>query len=145
MARPKAKAISHRKASPRKSPASIKRRESGKPASAVVEFNGTRYKRVGRSFGTTWEPKKAGEVLEGTVTSLQQVANKLARKGQDPMQWCMEVQDAEGSAWTVWESSSLREFMNEAQIGNEVRVEFQGLIPIKGGKKFKAFAAYIAE
>jgi len=109
-----------------------------------VEFDGTRYKRVGRSFGTTWAPEDEGEVLEGTVTSLQQVANKLARKGQNPMQWCMEVQDSEGTAWTVWESSSLHEFMEEANIGDSVRIEFQGLIPIKGGKNFKAFAAYIA-
>ena len=81
-----------------------------------------------------WE---AQAILTGKVTKI------FKKKGEYGTQRYLTVKQKNGSESSFSESSSLKNLFDEAKVGKEVYVHYQGTVPLKGGKSYKVFTAGI--
>lgn len=88
------------------------------------------YRRLNAGFAASWEPE-VGDVLEGEVTAIRDVEMKRGRKTVTTR--AMEIEQEDGSKWTLWESALLNELFEQAQVGSQVFVMYEGV-----GKSSKA-------
>lgn len=81
------------------------------------------FKVIGRA--PNWEPEK-NPVIEGERGPTNTMTMDEGKKTEREVRNCV-VQDAELGAVTVWESGMLRQFFDETDDGDVVRIEFLGL------------------
>jgi len=88
------------------------------------------YKVIGRA--PAWDHEKH-PVLCGERGPTQEVTFDKGTKKERTQRLCV-VQDETLGAVTLWESSTLRDFFDQTEEGNDIRVEFLGMGPAKKGQ-----------
>jgi hypothetical protein len=88
------------------------------------------YKVIGRA--PNWDPEKH-PVLEGERGATQEVTFDKGTK-KERTQRLTIVQDETLGAVTLWESSTLRDFFDQTNDGDNIRVEFLGFGDAKKGQ-----------
>lgn len=87
---------------------------------------------------------KKNPILQGEVTEIKTVAVKIGRKPKDTR--LMIIADENGVLTSVWESAALEGLFEEAKKGDEVYIQFTGMITIKGRQQpMKGFVAAVKE
>lgn len=88
------------------------------------------YKVIGRA--PAWDPEK-NQVIEGVRGETQEVTFDEGKKSERTRRLCI-VQDETLGAVTVWESSMLKDFFDQTQDGDSIRIEFLGYGQAKKGQ-----------
>jgi hypothetical protein len=101
------------------------------------------YKVVGRA--PNWDVDKH-PVLEGVRGPLKTVTWNEGTKQEEERQ-CMVVVSEELGAVTVWQSAGLRDFFEQTDDGDEVRVEYTHTLPArkKGQQGMRVFSCAVKE
>jgi hypothetical protein len=100
------------------------------------------YKVIGRA--PNWDPEK-NPVLEGERGETQEVTFDKGTKKERTQRLCI-VQDDTLGAVTLWESSTLRDFFDQTEKGDHIRVEFLGYGDAKKGQNApKLFSTGVKE
>lgn len=87
---------------------------------------------------------KKNPILQGEVQDIKTVAVKIGRKPKDTR--LMIVSDDDGVLSSVWESAALEGLFEAAKKGDEIFIQFTGMIAIKGRQQpMKGFVAGIKE
>ena len=120
-----------------KTNAKVKRANKGKAATLP---NG--YKVIGRA--PNWDPEK-NPVLQGERGAANEVTLDKGTKKEREVR-TMILQDETLGAVTVWESSMLKDFFDQTEEGQNVRIEYLGLGKAKKGQNApKMFSCAVQE
>lgn len=87
-------------------------------------------------YAPTFPFENQGDVISGQYLSVKEVEqDDLARPGEKRMVNCYEILSAsDDTKYSVWGTHSIDEaFGKGIQVGETVRIVFEGKIPIKGG------------
>ena len=85
-------------------------------------------------FTPFWQPKKAGDTLEGVFGERREIAKKKVRKGEKKTQTIATITQDDGTAFSIGESAMLRPLFENASDGDRVYIEFQGMGKKKPGQ-----------
>lgn len=88
------------------------------------------YKVIGRA--PNWDPEK-DSVVEGKRGPTREITMDEGKKKERTLRNCI-VQDDTLGAVTVWESGMLRDFFDDTEDGDMVRIEFLGFGKAKPGQ-----------
>jgi hypothetical protein len=121
--------------------AQSKSRAKTKPrANASRKSSASGWEEYTSGFGTKWEPAKEGEQIEGIVTAKKELPPM--RKGADPG-GVVEVHADDGHTYSVFKSSALSAWFEQVDVGDTVRVIFEGILKLKGNRKLKLLRGFI--
>jgi hypothetical protein len=116
--------------------------KSKSKAKAKVHSLPNGYKVIGRA--PNWDPDK-NPVLSGERGATQEVTFDKGTKKERTQRLCI-VQDETLGAVTLWESSTLRDFFDQTNDGDDIRVEFLGYGDAKKGQNApKLFSTGVKE
>jgi len=119
----------------------INRKSPRKSASASRTTGGWQ-ETSASGFGQRWEPTKKGTTLEGIITSLRTDLKPLKKGGEKGA--VMEIATSNGHSFSVFRSTALRTFFAEADVGDHVRLIYEGAVKMKSGQNpFKQIRSFI--
>lgn len=122
--------------------AKAKAKSKSKQKAGKVHTLPNGYKVIGRA--PNWDPEK-NPVLEGERGETQEVTFDKGTKKERTQRLCV-VQSDELGAVTLWESSMLRDFFDQTNNGDNIRVEYLGLGEAKKGQQApKLFSTGVKE
>lgn len=79
-------------------------------------------------MGDTWEPKKKGDTIEGTVIA-RKVIHATKQGWKDSK--LVELSTKAGMHASIWVKTTLEDWYEATEIGDYVRVVFEGMVPSK--------------